>query len=140
MKLNPDDLYWTNKKHTTYAVLVSPGYGCGWSTWNEEFKELAFDKRIVEYVIEHKKNKEQWESDWSPIFGPGMCKGEKEFRKFLGSIGYPSEGIICSGIENIDVRKVAVGAVWSIKVHDGFEELLIVNTDENEWKICGGEL
>ena len=139
MKLNKDDLYWTNKKHTTYAVLVSPGYGCGWSTWNDEFKKLAFDKRIVEYVVEHKKDKKQWDSDWSPIFGPGMCKGENDFRKFLDSIGYNSDMIFCDGMRNIEVRKVDVHAIWHIKVYDGHEELQIVNTDEDEWKICGGE-
>ena len=57
MKLNKDDLYWTNKKHTTYAVLVSPGYGAGWSTWNDDkLQSIAYDKRIVKYIIENQKD------------------------------------------------------------------------------------
>lgn len=32
------------------GVLISPGYGAGWSTWN--VKEFAFDKRIIEAVLE----------------------------------------------------------------------------------------
>ena len=35
----------------TFAVLVSPGYGAGWSTWDR--KELAYDKRIIEYYLAH---------------------------------------------------------------------------------------
>ncbi len=137
MKLNKDNLYWTNKKHTTYAVLVSPGYGCGWSTWNKD--ELAYDRRVVEYVINHKKDKKQWESDWQLLFGPGICKGEKEFKKFLNEIGYDSDSFCYSGIRTIEVRKVDINAIWSIKVSDGHEELQIVNVNENEWKICGSE-
>lgn len=33
------------------AVLVSPGFGAGWSTWNREFSELLlFHKKFVELV------------------------------------------------------------------------------------------
>lgn len=33
------------------AVLYSPGFGAGWSTWNTEYMELLlFDSRIVEAV------------------------------------------------------------------------------------------
>lgn len=31
------------------AVLISPGYGAGWSTWSDKHDEtLLFDKRFVE--------------------------------------------------------------------------------------------
>ena len=36
------------------AVLVSPGHGAGWSTWNAEHEEILFDPAIVEFV-EHNR-------------------------------------------------------------------------------------
>ena len=44
------EYYW-NEDHTEIAVLVSVGFGAGWSTWNE--KELAYDKRVVDLFIEY---------------------------------------------------------------------------------------
>lgn len=32
------------------AVLYSPGFGAGWSTWNYSFPECLFDPDIVEMV------------------------------------------------------------------------------------------
>ncbi len=33
------------------AVLYSPGFGAGWSTWNTGHKEfLLFDRRLVKFV------------------------------------------------------------------------------------------
>ena len=36
------------------AVLYSPGYGAGWSTWNDFSGCLIFDSRIVELVLQNK--------------------------------------------------------------------------------------
>ena len=35
------------------AVLISPGFGAGWSTWasDEQKQALAFDRRLVECVL-----------------------------------------------------------------------------------------
>ena len=35
------------------AVLISPGFGAGWSTWAEDAQKqaLAFDRRLVEAVL-----------------------------------------------------------------------------------------
>ena len=34
------------------AVLYSPGFGAGWSTWNDSYEEmLLFDKDIVNAVL-----------------------------------------------------------------------------------------
>ena len=32
------------------AVLYSPGFGAGWSTWNPTFPECIFDPEIVRFV------------------------------------------------------------------------------------------
>lgn len=36
-------------KNGSLGVLISPGFGVGWSTW--ENKNLAYDKRIIEYWL-----------------------------------------------------------------------------------------
>ena len=41
------------------GVLISPGFGAGWSSWNCD--EIAFDKRVVEY----------WDSDIKPELEKG---------------------------------------------------------------------
>ena len=38
--------YELQEKDGDIAVLYSPGFGAGWSTWNNE--SLAYDKRVVE--------------------------------------------------------------------------------------------
>ena len=40
------------KKDGKVAILYSPGFGAGWSTWNSEYAEqLIFDKEIAEAVL-----------------------------------------------------------------------------------------
>jgi hypothetical protein len=38
------------------AVLYSPGYGAGWSTWNYEYPEMLFDPEIVEFLEQHEND------------------------------------------------------------------------------------
>lgn len=32
------------------AVLYSPGFGAGWYSWNQDYKELLFHPKLVEMV------------------------------------------------------------------------------------------
>ena len=137
MKLNKDDLYWTNKKHTTYAVLVSLGYGAGWSTWNnDELKSIAYDKRIVKYIIEHKKDKAKWDSDWDDAGMLTPSKGEKDFSDFLKKLGYKVENMYFGGVAQIEVNKVSSNSKWRITEYDGWETLEINDPDDEEWSFC----
>ncbi len=43
------------------AVLVSPGYGAGWYSWNDH-KELLFHPKIVEMV--EKRRTEEITQEW----------------------------------------------------------------------------
>lgn len=46
------------EKDGMIAVLYSPGYGAGWSTWNSYCKEtLCMDSEIVQAVIDGDINK-----------------------------------------------------------------------------------
>ena len=33
------------------AVLYSPGFGAGWSTWNREHPDMLFDAGMVDLVL-----------------------------------------------------------------------------------------
>lgn len=47
--------FYYNEDGTKIAVLVSPGFGAGWSTWCG--KSLAYDKRVIEWWLAHKDDK-----------------------------------------------------------------------------------
>ena len=46
------------EKDGKVAVMISPGFGAGWSTWNSEFRDtLLFDAEIAQAVIDGDKAK-----------------------------------------------------------------------------------
>lgn len=92
------------------AVLISRGFGAGWSTWNTDFaNQLAMDKRVVEYVLSD-QNRE---------------RSEDEVQEFLESIGFPH--VYCGGYEDIEIVMVKKGTYFEISEYDGSESLNIIN-------------
>jgi hypothetical protein len=81
------------------AVLVSPGFGAGWSTWNTEYEELLFDPGIVE-LVEQKK----WQ----------------ELETYV-TLKYP--GIYRGGMPNLEIQWIPQGAEFVIDEYDGAESL-----------------
>lgn len=57
------------------AILYSPGFGAGWSTWNSDHKGLVFDREIVEAVLAGDKNKaiEIAKAKYDDPFTDGAC-------------------------------------------------------------------
>lgn len=115
------ELYW-NEDHTAYAVLVSGGFGAGWSTWEGE--ELAYDKRVVEFWLGHKNNKE-WmntvsQSKYSSVIP--QSKANKEAVAFFYSIGY-EDCPYMGGFSSIHLEWVPRGKEWIIEEYDGSESL-----------------
>lgn len=87
-------------------VLISPGYGAGWSTWN--YIDLAFDPDIIQ------------------AFETGLS--EKDMRDFIISLGYKAPymgGYNCCKI--VDVPK---GTLFRIKEYDGYESIETHNADD----------
>lgn len=81
------------------GVLVSDGFGAGWSTWNE--KELAYDKRIVEKFLENVSS--------------------DEMRNFVESLGYARPYM--GGYEDIELEFIPRGTVFRIHEYDGLESI-----------------
>lgn len=83
------------------AVLVSPGHGAGWSTWNAEHEEILFDPAIVEFV-EHNK----WE----------------ELDVYV-KLKYPQ--IYAGGMRDLQVEWLPEGTEFIVNEYDGSETLEI---------------
>lgn len=81
------------------GVLVSAGYGAGWSTWNDG--ELAYDKRIVE----------KWLED---ISANEMCD-------YIESLGYARPYM--GGYRGLDLKFIPRGTVFCIHEYDGYETI-----------------
>lgn len=92
------------------AVLISHGFGAGWSTWNEYGIELAIDKRIVEAKLRD------------------TYKCGDELDKFLESIGY--HGIYTGGWDDILIHWVDKGTMFKIDEYDGAESIDLPNSKD----------
>lgn len=81
------------------GVLISVGFGAGWSTWNDE--EIAYDKRIIEKWLEKVSSDE-------------MCD-------YIESLGYrrPYMG----GYHDLRLRFVPRGTMFCIHEYDGAESI-----------------
>lgn len=88
-------------------VLISPGYGVGWSTWNDS--RMAIDKDLIEF------------------FERGCT--EEEMADFCVKKGYdfPYMG----GFENLEVTEVPQGCQFRINEYDGHEYIDIC--EEGDW-------
>ena len=83
------------------AVLYSPEFGAGWSTWNPEVPELVFDPAIVVFV-----EKDQW----------------AELETYV-ILKYP--GIFKGGMKDLAVAWLPEGTEFRISEHDGAENIEI---------------
>lgn len=99
----------------SYGVLVSSGFGAGWSTWNKKYPTIATDKRIIKYFIENRVDEDDYEN--FKLF----CD---EFTKYIERIGYENATTI--GIEGLYLEWVPLPNKYEIKEHDGREELYII--------------
>lgn len=94
------------------AVLISPGFGAGWSTWNYSCPECLFDPEIVQMVLDNKP--------WQEIANFADAKYETETNYFYSG-----------GASDLVVRWVPVGTKFRVHEYDGSETLEI--KEELDW-------
>ncbi len=87
-------------------ILLSPGYGAGWSTWNEEYPECLYHCKIIALV-------EQGAST-SDI---------EEAATALWPDGY------WGGAEDLTIIEVEDGILLKLNEYDGSESVEIVSCD-----------
>lgn len=99
-------------------VLISPGFGAGWSTWNDP--RMAFDKVLIEAV----------ERGISARDMELLCV-KRGYTDEFGNAPY------MSGFETLVVKEVPSGSIFQIKEYDGNE--YIEYFEEEDWYISIGE-
>ena len=91
------------------AVLYSPGYGAGWSTWApaEIREQILFDPGIVDLV-----ENEKWEE-----------------AKAYAALKYPD--FYPGGLEDLHIEWMPVGTQFQVNEYDGNES--IEKRDSVDW-------
>lgn len=84
------------------AVLVSPGFGAGWYTWNSSCEDMVFDRQLVEAVEK---------DDYAALISRAneLCPD-----------GY------FGGADGLAVYWVPEGEAFEITEYDGSEHLVII--------------
>lgn len=99
-------------------VLISSGYGAGWSTWNDPM--MAFDGRLIE-AFERGISKEDMKA---------LCVE----CGYVDSYGYaPYMG----GFDQLKVIDIPSGMRFQITEYDGSEKIKFF--DEDDWYYSYGE-
>lgn len=85
------------------AVLYSPGYGSGWSTWNDEKIRdyLCMDRTLAQCVI-----------------AGDLLRAEKIIKE-------KHHGINCFGLPSLKVKWIDQGHTFEIEEHDGNEVVVV---------------
>ena len=99
-------------------VLISPGYGAGWSTW--DCPGMALDERIIR------------------AFECGIS--EEDMATLCVECGYTNrfgDAPYMGGFEDLEVVEVPSGVRFKIREYDGSE--YIEYFDEDEWYYSEGE-
>ena len=87
------------------AVLYSPGYGAGWSTWNKEYKrQLLFDPAIVN-MLEDNRPRYEIVSYVERTYGDDVYTG---------------------GVDQLTIRWIPEGTLFTIKEYDGSETIQLI--------------
>ena len=115
------EYYW-NDDHTAIGVLVSRGYGAGWSTWNTP--ELAYRREIVEFWKQY-ENKPVALAKISTI---ESSPERREAVRFFRELGYTEENLpYFGGFAKICFEWVPVDTYWRIIEYDGNERVEILD-------------
>ena len=109
------------------GVLVSAGYGAGWSTWNsykgEGELDLALDHRIIEWLLANAKvtTYEDSNIDWDI-----EDVDEAALKEYCESIGY--HDVYCGGADGLCIEWYRKGTLIRIEEYDGYESVITGNT------------
>jgi len=85
------------------AVLISPGFGAGWSTWNRGHNDiLLFHPKLVEMVEQGKQG--QINDEWM-----------KE--------NFNLDDVYCGGAEDLEIVWLDEGSAFTVEEYDGSESI-----------------
>lgn len=87
------------------AVLVSPGWGAGWSTWAKEPEDAVFAPDVVAWVE------------------AGKPDDDELMEQFKAAYGYTG------GLRDVEIEWLDEGVRFEIDEHDGNERLNVFGSD-----------
>jgi hypothetical protein len=87
------------------GVIVSCGYGAGWSTWGDDSEFLSMDKTLVDMKL----------NDVSEDIVEEYCKEEKKLDQYMG------------GWKDAEVKWLDKGDSFRIDEYDGNESLILTS-------------
>jgi len=88
------------------AILISPGFGAGWYTWNTKHTELLFSPKMVEMVERNEANK--IDKDW-----------------VLENLGI--ENVYCGGASDLVVYWLPIDTAFMVKGYNGSESIITID-------------
>lgn len=96
------------------AVLVSPGFGAGWSTWADaELRErLLFEHNVVNFLLEDPEDRE----------------------RVLAYMTLTYPDAYTGGLEDLRVEWVPQGEQFRVHEYDGAESLVLLS--EEQWIVA----
>lgn len=97
------------------AVLISPGFGAGWSTWNSirdgiTSEQLLFDRTIAALTIQ--RDLEEITSDQYYELVSSYC--DETFGK---------DNVYCGGVDDLEVVWIPEGTLFKVNEYDGSESI-----------------
>lgn len=103
------------------AVILSPDFGAGWSTWNT--KDVAIDKRIVKWLINNANIQNNNDKNIDDIYIEDL--DYEAFEKYCHEIGY--QNIYVPGF--LRITFLPLKTIFRITEYDGAESIEIYRPD-----------
>lgn len=99
------------------AVLYSPGFGAGWSTWSlGHGDELVFDSQVVALVEDRDEGRITTEQLVALV--ESYCER-----------AYGKNEVYCGGVEDLVIEWMPVGTQFKINEYDGSESIQYKEND-----------
>ena len=89
------------------AVLYSPGFGAGWYTWNQEYRDMLFDPGMVDLVQ----------------------KKDIEKMRVYAELKWPDAYL--GGLEGLEIKWLSEGTKFIVNEYDGSESVETI--DSTKW-------
>lgn len=93
------------------AVLYSPGFGAGWSTWSLERGDVLMFDPVVVALVEDRDN--------------GKINTEQliEMVELYCNKEYGDNAVYCGGVDDLVIEWIPVGTQFKINEYDGSESI-----------------
>lgn len=95
---------------TYVAVLISEGFGAGWSTWNGVD---AMDGDFIEFLLENAKIDKSYQYEWDVEIDEEVVKDYYHNYK----------DVYCGGVDGFVIRWIKKGTRFYIDEYDGSESI-----------------